>query len=150
MLKLKEIQSIIKDFEESSLTILEIESADVKLKLSKVKEPAFEQKQTTTVVEHTTAGLDVNTPTPQTTEQKIPTVPIKSPLVGTFYESSTPNGKPFVKVGDPVKKGQVVCIVEAMKIMNEITSPTDGKIEAVYFKNGDVVGYDETLFTVIE
>lgn len=146
MLKLKEIQSIVKDFEQSSLTILELESGDVKLKLSKVKEPAFEQKNipVTTVV-HT---ADVTTPTPQLTETQIPTTPIKSPLVGTFYESSTPTGKPFVKVGDPVKKGQVVCIVEAMKIMNEITSPTDGKIEGVHFKNGDVVGYDETLFTV--
>lgn len=146
MLKLKEIQSIVKDFEQSSLTILELESGDVKLKLSKVKEPAFEQKNNhSTTVVHTT---DVATPTPQLIENLIPTTPIKSPLVGTFYESSTPTGKPFVKVGDLVKKGQVVCIVEAMKIMNEITSPTDGKIDGVHFKNGDVVGYDETLFTV--
>ncbi len=147
MLKLKEIQSIVKDFEESSLTILELESNDVKLKLSKVKEPAFEQKyiEAAPVVTKTS---EVATPTPQSTDHKIPTTPIKSPLVGTFYESSTPTGNPFVKVGDQVKKGQVVCIVEAMKIMNEITSPTDGKIDGVFFKNGDVVGYDETLFTV--
>src|SRR5690606_5404679 len=117
-MKYNEIKSIIKDFEQSSLTVLELESDTVKLRLSKNKESEPKvQLQTGEVVveqkENTAAQ-----PQPKTQSQSI-----KSPLVGTFYESSTPNGKPFVKVGDKVKKGQVVCIVEAMKIMNEITSP---------------------------
>jgi len=75
---------------------------------------------------------------------------IKSPLVGTFYASSTPNGKPFVDVGQHVKKGQVVCIIEAMKIMNEITSPYTGVIKEVFVRNGDVVGFDHALMRVGE
>ena len=73
---------------------------------------------------------------------------IKSPLVGTFYASPTINGNPYVEVGQPVKKGQVVCIIEAMKIMNEITSPYDGVLKEVLIKNGDVVGYDDSIMVI--
>ena len=73
---------------------------------------------------------------------------IKSPLVGTFYASSTPNGKPYVAVGDRVKKGQVVCIIEAMKIMNEITSPKSGVIKSIDVNNKDVISYDQVLMTI--
>lgn len=148
-MKLNEIKSIIKDFEDSSLTVLELEADNVKLKLSKNKEQLFESK-TTIQTEEITATDTLNRVPPTSIESKVPTTPIKSPLVGTFYESATPSGKAFVKVGDRVKKGQVVCIVEAMKIMNEITSPFDGTIEQILFKNGAVVGFDDTLFTVVQ
>ncbi|MBN3490186.1 acetyl-CoA carboxylase biotin carboxyl carrier protein [Acholeplasma equirhinis] len=146
-MKYNEIKSIIKDFEASSLTVLELESNDVKLRLSKNKEQALETK----VVVQSNDQLisDTTGQKPTVTEAKAPSQTIKSPLVGTFYESSTPNGKPLVKAGDKVKKGQVVCIVEAMKIMNEITSPVDGTIDQVMFKNGAVVGFDDVLFTVV-
>ncbi len=71
---------------------------------------------------------------------------IKSPMVGTFYASSSPEAKPFVKVGDIVKKGQVVCIVEAMKLMNEIESEFDGEVAEICVKNEDVVEYGMPLF----
>ncbi len=71
---------------------------------------------------------------------------IKSPMVGTFYSSSSPEAKPFVKVGDIVKKGQVVCIVEAMKLMNEIESEFDGEVAEICVKNEDVVEYGMPLF----
>lgn len=146
-MKLNEIKSIIKDFETSSLTILELEAENVKLKLSKNKEQIIESKVEPKLEE------SVNVPSnDKVVLQNVnPSgASIKSPLVGTFYESSTPQGKAFVKPGDLVKKGQVVCIVEAMKIMNEITSPVDGKIDKVLFKNGDVVGFDDVIFSVVQ
>lgn len=73
---------------------------------------------------------------------------IKSPMVGTFYASPSPDKDAFVKVGDNVKKGQVVCIVEAMKLMNEIESEFDGEIVEVCANNGDVVEYGMPLFKI--
>ena len=73
---------------------------------------------------------------------------VKSPMVGTFYESSSPKANPFVKVGDKVKKGQVICIVEAMKLMNEIEAEFDGEIVEVCKKNEDMVEYGEILFKI--
>ena len=73
---------------------------------------------------------------------------IKSPMVGTFYSSSSPNAQPFVKVGDRVKKGQVVCIVEAMKLMNEIESEWDGEVVEICTKNEAVVEYGTPLFKI--
>jgi acetyl-CoA carboxylase biotin carboxyl carrier protein len=73
---------------------------------------------------------------------------IKSPIVGTFYRSSEPDAKPFAEVGDLVRKGQVLCIIEAMKLMNEIESDCDGEIAAVYVENGKAVQFGERLFAV--
>ena len=73
---------------------------------------------------------------------------VVSPLVGTFYSSSSPEAESFVKVGDTVKKGQVVAIVEAMKLMNEIESEVDGVIAEVLVKNGEMVDYGKPLFRV--
>lgn len=139
---IKEIQSIIKDFESSSLMSLELEMDDFKLKLSKnktetvvTKEQSIEKKE-----QVETKKEPIQLPLKEEW--------IKSPLVGTFYASSTPNGKPFVSVGDRVKKGQVVCIIEAMKIMNEITSPYDGFIKEIHVRNAEVVGFNHNLIRV--
>ncbi len=71
---------------------------------------------------------------------------IKSPMVGTFYRASAPGAKPFVEVGDTVKQGQAVCIVEAMKILNEIESEIDGVVKQVLVENGQPVEYGQALF----
>ena len=73
---------------------------------------------------------------------------VKSPIVGTFYRSSEPGAPPFVEVGERVKKDQVLCIIEAMKLMNEITSEYDGEIMSVYVENGKPVQYGERLFAI--
>jgi acetyl-CoA carboxylase biotin carboxyl carrier protein len=73
---------------------------------------------------------------------------IKSPIVGTFYRSAEPNAPPFVDVGDVVRKGQVLCIIEAMKLMNEIESDRDGEIAAIYVENGKPVQFGDRLFAV--
>ena len=73
---------------------------------------------------------------------------IKSPIVGTFYRSSEPGARAFAEVGDIVKKGQVLCIIEAMKLMNEIESDCDGEIATIYVENGKPVQFGERLFAV--
>ena len=74
---------------------------------------------------------------------------VKSPLVGTFYAAPSQDAAPYVKVGDPVKKGQVLAIVEAMKLMNEIESDFDGTVAEVYVKNGESVEYGMPLFRIM-
>ncbi|HEX7283208.1 MAG TPA: acetyl-CoA carboxylase biotin carboxyl carrier protein [Vicinamibacterales bacterium] len=73
---------------------------------------------------------------------------VKSPIVGTFYRSAEPGAEPFVSVGDTVKKGQVLCIIEAMKLMNEIDSEYDGEVTSIYIENGQAVQYGERLFAI--
>lgn len=74
---------------------------------------------------------------------------VTSPLVGVFYESPAPDQPPFVKKGDRVKKGDVLCIVEAMKLMNEIAAETSGEIVDICVSNGDIVEFGQTLFKII-
>ncbi|MFN0300147.1 MAG: acetyl-CoA carboxylase biotin carboxyl carrier protein [Burkholderiales bacterium] len=73
---------------------------------------------------------------------------VKSPMVGTFYRSSAPGSKPFAEVGDTVKSGQTLCIIEAMKLMNEIESDKDGVVKAVLVETGQPVEYGEPLFVI--
>lgn len=73
---------------------------------------------------------------------------VKSPIVGTFYRASEPGAKPYAEVGDVVRKGQVLCIIEAMKLMNEINAEADGEIVKVYVENGHAVQYGERLFAI--
>jgi len=73
---------------------------------------------------------------------------MKSPIVGTFYRAPEPGAKSFVEVGDTVSKGQVLCIIEAMKLMNEINAECDGEIVKVYVENGQAVQYGERLFAI--
>jgi len=73
---------------------------------------------------------------------------VKSPIVGTFSRSAEPDAKPFVSVGDTVRKGQVLCIIEAMKLMNEIDSEYDGEVTSIYIENGQAVQYGERLFSI--
>jgi len=122
---------------------LELEMDDFKLRLSKNKNEAI-------VIKEDKKENQTHQPsqTISSTNQQTNHTIIKSPLVGTFYASGTPTGKPFVEVGQQIKKGQVVCIIEAMKIMNEITSPFTGVVKEVFVHNGDVVGFDHNLMRV--
>ena len=73
---------------------------------------------------------------------------VKSPIVGTFYRAAEPGAKEFASVGDTVRKGQVLCIIEAMKLMNEIDSEYDGEVTKIYVENGQAVQYGERLFAI--
>jgi acetyl-CoA carboxylase biotin carboxyl carrier protein len=89
-------------------------------------------------------GSPVLTPADEEMELAV----IKSPIVGTFYRSSEPGARAFAEVGDKVKKGQVLCIIEAMKLMNEINAEIDGEVVKVYVENGHAVQYGERLFAI--
>ncbi len=83
-------------------------------------------------------------------ETNLDTKIVKSPMVGTFYLKPTPNSKPYVEVGETIKKGETLCIIEAMKLMNEIESEFSGKIEEILAKDGDMVEYGTPLFRIGE
>lgn len=75
-------------------------------------------------------------------------VKVESPIVGTFYRKPSPDSEPFVKVGDKVEKGDTLCIVEAMKLMNEIESPCSGKVQEVFLSDGEVVEFGEVILLI--
>jgi acetyl-CoA carboxylase biotin carboxyl carrier protein len=87
-------------------------------------------------------------PAPPAEETALELAVVKSPIVGTFYRAAEPGAAPFVEVGQHVKKDEVLCIIEAMKLMNEITSEYDGEIVSVYVENGKPVQYGERLFAI--
>jgi len=132
----KQIQSLIEDFEKSSLTNLELELENFKIKISK------NNYNNNVIEEVKVEDKHINADKPKGME-------VKSPLVGTFYAANSPNEKPFVEVGDKIKRGQTLCIIEAMKIMNEITAPVDGTIESINIQNGSPVGFDQVLMVIV-
>lgn len=135
----KQIQSIIKDFEKSNLKSLELEMEDLKIKLN--KDPFRSEEVVVTKASKSFV------PKEEITEERSG-IDVKSPLVGTFYAASSPTDEPFAKVGQAVEKGQTICIIEAMKIMNEITAPVSGVIEAIHVENGQAIGFDEAIMTI--
>lgn len=147
----KKIKQIIELFEDSSVASMDLEIDDIKIKL---------EKQSTTVVN---AAPQVQTiavaPTVETVEAvkedsaKVVEANkdyVKSPLVGTFYASASQGGKPFVEVGSKVNEGDVICIIEAMKVMNEIKAHRSGTVSEIKVKDGDMVQFDEELIAIGE
>lgn len=139
-----EIRKIIQDMGDSKLDTLEIEFPDgLKIKMDKgINETS---KNIQCVPNDVKQGLkNVENLIEQVEEYNV----IKSPMVGTFYSKSSPKAEPFVKVGDKVKRGQVVCIVEAMKLMNEIEAEFDGEVVEICKKDEDMVEYGTVLFKI--
>ena len=94
------------------------------------------------------AALPSPAPVADAAETEIELAVVKSPIVGTFYRSSEPGAASFVEIGSTVKKGEVLCIIEAMKLMNEIDSEYDGEVVNIYVENGQPVQYGERLFAI--
>jgi acetyl-CoA carboxylase biotin carboxyl carrier protein len=145
----KKVHDLIKYFESSKLTTMAIEDGTFKISLSKLKESQPSEIKSIPVPEAKILPPNVN-PKAQTNSANKPTEDVllkevTSPLVGTYYSASSPNADPFVKIGQRVNKGQTICIVEAMKIMNEIASPYAGVVEKINCKNGDVVGFNQII-----
>jgi len=148
----KKVQDLIKYFESSKLTTMAIEDGTFKIALSKLKETANSEPKSLVVNDPKILPPNVNVKAQNTVANK-PTEDIllkdvTSPLVGTYYAASSPTSEPFVKIGQRVNKGQTVCIVEAMKIMNEIASPFSGVVEKINCKNGDVVGFNQVVISL--
>jgi acetyl-CoA carboxylase biotin carboxyl carrier protein len=145
----KKVQDLIKYFESSKLTTMTVEDGPFKLSLSKLKDGQSSEVKPSPLPEAKILPPNVN-PKAQTNSANKPTEDIllkevTSPLVGTYYSASSPTSEPFVKIGQRVNKGQTICIVEAMKIMNEIASPYAGVVEKINCKNGDVVGFNQVV-----
>jgi acetyl-CoA carboxylase biotin carboxyl carrier protein len=87
-------------------------------------------------------------PVVATSSEDVDLAIVKSPIVGTFYRAAEPDAPPFVDTGHTVRKGQVLCIIEAMKLMNEINAECDGEVVKVYVENGQAVQYGERLFAI--
>lgn len=155
-----EIKKLIKMLEESSLEELDVDYKDIHLRL---KKPSCSQTilnpTPVPVVPQSLQSASGSLPksTKESSEGKEETkeksvsasiYEVKSPMVGTFYRAPAPNADPFVKVGDFVKKGQTLCIIEAMKIMNEIECEVDGKLIEIKVQNADPVEYGEVIMVI--
>lgn len=144
-MELDEIKNLIELLQDSDITELQIEKDGSKLKIKREKYiTAFEPSSVP--VSRPAAEPAEGKPAAAVDEQKLNT--INSPIVGIFYSAQSPESPPFVTVGSRVTKGQVLCIVEAMKLMNEIESDTDGTIAKILVENGQPVEYGEPLFLV--
>jgi acetyl-CoA carboxylase biotin carboxyl carrier protein len=150
---LDEIKQLIDFIRERDLSEFELERADFKLR---IKSGAVVHAVAAPVVmapPPPLAAMPAAAPGPAATPEPSEQVGedlaiVTSPIVGTFYRSSEPGAKPFVEVGDSVRKGQVLCIIEAMKLMNEIDSEHEGEVVSVYVQNGQAVQYGERLFAI--
>ena len=152
---LERIKSILALVREHDLAELEIEEAGVRLKVRKhrpsvvpaVAVPGSPSGTSSALPAETLSHTIASAPQTQDVENDREMI-VKSPIVGTFYRSAEPGAAAFVEVGSMVKKGQVLCIIEAMKLRNEIDSEYDGEISSIYVENGQPVQYGERLFAI--
>lgn len=142
-MELDEIRKIIELLKDTDVTELSIEGDGTKFRIK--KERYLRPAEYIQPVSQTRAETE-KAEEKKTVDHNLVSVP--SPIVGIFYTSSSPDAPPFVKPGSTVEKGQVLCIVEAMKLMNEIESDTDGIIKEILPENGQPVEYGETLFLI--
>ena len=150
-MNLRQIRELVRLLESSSLTVLEIEEADLRVRLEKGQTASVAQPVPAALPQAVPAALPVETapapaPVADGTVDFNRLKEVKSPLVGIFYAAPSPGAEPFAGVGSRVKKGDVLCVVEAMKLMNEITADTDGEVIDVCVQNGQVVEYGQILF----
>ena len=151
----KEIQDLIRFVAEAGVSEVELEQDGFKLTIKKNAAPAPHVHYTATLPDGKPQE-QTQQPQPQqqsavATPQAPPAAkgePIKSPMIGTFYRRASPDKEPFVKPGDMVQKGQVVCIIEAMKLFNEIEAEVSGRITKVMVEDQSPVEYDQPLFLV--
>lgn len=147
----EKIKKLIDDVSSSKLTQINIEFPDgTKIKMEKENDKEVvvinsKTEETTDVIEksHNEVNENKNILTEESSNI------VKSPMVGTFYMKPSPTSNPYVEVGSIVKKGDILCIIEAMKLMNEIESEVDGKIVEVLVHDGEAVDYGKPLFRIV-
>lgn len=162
----KEVKELIDTINTSNIALFEIKTADVQIKMDKSlnRDSSTAVKEVVTsenlVVKQEQVSLDKKVETDisiSRSEEVLDVVEdddnlsvITSPMVGTFYSSSSPNSDAFVKVGDSINVGDTLCIVEAMKLMNEIEAEIKGTVKKILVKDGDMVEYGQPIFKVKE
>lgn len=157
-MELKEIKELIKLVSESGVSEVEVERGDFKVSIKKGEKTTI--VQAAPVVHHAPAvNAPVGTVSIPTERLEAPVsksespigsnlVTIKSPMIGTFYKTPSPDKPAFVNIGDEIKPGKVLCIIEAMKLFNEIESEVSGKIVKILVENASPVEYDQPLFLI--
>jgi acetyl-CoA carboxylase biotin carboxyl carrier protein len=149
-MELKEIKELIKLVSETGVSEVEIERGDFKIAIKKIEEKVFVQNTAPVMQPQMIMAAPAAKSAPVTpiVEHVSNLITIKSPMIGTFYKSSTPDKPAFIAIGDEVKPGKVLCIIEAMKLFNEIESEISGRIVKVLVENASPVEYDQPLFLV--
>lgn len=138
---IKKIKQIIAIFEQSKLSEMDLEFEDIKLSLKKPTQEIIE-KQAVTITQQPSVVVSDTVVVEEGTW-------VKSPLVGIFYDSPNPDSSPFVKVGQTVQQGDVLCVIEAMKVMNEIKSTVDGIVGEILVYNQQMVEFNQNLFRIV-
>ena len=146
-MELKDVKELLKAFDDSNSSYLSVEIDNTKIKLKKYSNQKVVVENATQPAVHisdaqTNVIVDNSPEVVEDGEQ------VLAPLVGVFYAAPSPEESAYVQVGDTVKKGQVLCLIEAMKMMSEITAPKDGVIKKIFVKNQDVVEFEEPLFLI--
>lgn len=142
------IKEIIKVFEDSKLAKMELEIDDMKIKMEK---PGI--AETNIMMPQLAAPVQATPIAPQPVQPIVEEKKgfwVKAPIVGTFYQSRATGSAPFVEIGKHVKKGDTICIIEAMKVMNEIPSPVDGMVAEILVTNESMVEFDQDLIRISE
>ncbi|MFN8336199.1 MAG: acetyl-CoA carboxylase biotin carboxyl carrier protein [Cyclobacteriaceae bacterium] len=159
-MKTTEIRDLIDFISKTGLNEVNVETKELKLHVKREPDQKVFKSVSASPVQTVSAPVQQTAPQvtaqPQATKQAAETpvasgkktVDIKSPMIGTFYRTANPESAPFVSVGDKVSKGQTVCIIEAMKLFNEIESEVSGTIVKVMVENASPVEYDQVLFVV--
>lgn len=146
---LRQIKNIIKEFEDSNINKLEISDKDFSIRLEKNSNSAFSSISSTPVSSEAAMAAPVVQDT--IVEDRTPQyIPVKAPLVGTFYESPSPDASPFVRVNQQVQQGDTLFIVEAMKVMNEISAPVSGTIVKINVSDATMVEYGQVVMEIKE
>lgn len=140
-MKLEDVEKIIKMFEKSTVSSIDLEIDNIKIKLEKPT-----QVVTNVIPNTSSVVLTSNDEEAASDDYEY----VTAPLVGTFHQAPFVDAKPFVSVGERVTKGQKLCIIEAMKVMNEITSPCDGTLKEILVKEGQMVEFGAKLFAIGE
>ena len=148
---IRKVKKLIELLEESGIDELEIREGEESVRISRhSKQPAYAQPMYAPAPAPMTAPVAAAAPVAEVAAApKLNGHVVRSPMVGTFYRTPAPTSPSFVEDGQSVKKGDILCIVEAMKMMNHIEAETSGVIESILVENGQPVEYDQPLFTIV-
>jgi acetyl-CoA carboxylase biotin carboxyl carrier protein len=147
VMTIDEIKELLDLFNASGVGELEIEREGVRIRIRKAGlAPDYQVSPANVQPQEATVSLESAAPAAGAADSG--QILVKSPIVGTYFEAASPGSAPFVNVGDPVEPGQVLCIIESMKLMNEIEAETAGVIAAKLVENGRPVEYGEALFSI--
>jgi oxaloacetate decarboxylase alpha subunit len=149
-MNIKEIKEIIELMKENNINELEMQRDGLKIALKRGPSGVFVQSPVVEIPSHTAVShvpaKEVSHPPEEAPKKNVSH--IVSPMVGTFYTAPSPEAAPYVHLGDDVKEGDVICIVEAMKVMNEIKAEVRGKIKNILVKNGESIEFSQPLFEI--